>query len=263
MNKSVYPKKRFGQNFLNNDSYLNRIVAALAIFKHDHLIEIGPGLGALTKKLLPHCQRLDAIEIDRDLVQHLQSLKEQNQNLYIHQADVLQFDFGLIKQQCPLRIVGNLPYNISTPLLFYLLRFYHDIQDLHFMLQREVAERIVALPGSKTYGRLSVMLQYHYQPQILFHVPAHAFTPQPKVTSSFIKLLPFTREKHAQNPELFAKLVNLVFTQRRKMLKNSLATMIPPERLRNLNISLTIRPEELAVEEFVELSNIMSSGGIL
>jgi len=248
---SINPKKRFGQNFLRDKNWIKKIITSLVIHSNDHVVEIGPGLGALTKELLPLAAKLEVIEIDRDLITHLQNLGK----IHVYHQDVLQFNFATLFNANKLRIVGNLPYNISTPMLFHLLRFNSLIQDLHFMLQREVAERIVAKSGTKTYGRLSIMIQYYYEPEILFTIGPEAFYPKPKVTSSFIRLLPKTRTLVAKDTAKFAQLVNLAFSKRRKMIKNSLFPMITPEILQSLNLSLTIRPEDLTVDDFVRISN--------
>ena len=254
-NHKTFPKKRFGQNFLHDKNCIQKIVTAVAIKPHDHLVEIGPGLGALTKELLPLVKYLDVIEIDRDLIPQLESAVKDLGELRVHQADVLQFDFATIAQLNKMRIVGNLPYNISTPLLFHLLKYADIIQDCNFMLQREVAERIVAQPGSKIYGRLSVMVQYYYEPKILFPVKAGSFTPKPKVDSSFIKLIPRVAGLRAHDPMRFADIVRLAFNQRRKTIKNSVAKMVSSAMLQSLGIDPKIRAEELAMEDFIRISN--------
>lgn len=251
----IQSKKRFGQNFLHDNNCIRNIIAALAIQAHDHLLEIGPGLGALTKELLPLVNSLEAIEIDRDLIPELEAAAKGLGKLHVYQADVLQFDFALVAKLRKIRIIGNLPYNISTPLLFHLLKYSNVIQDCHFMLQREVAERIVAQPGSKIYGRLSVMVQYYYEAQILFQVKAGAFTPRPKVDSSFIKLIPRIAGRRADDPIRFADIVRLAFNQRRKTIKNSLSAIISPAMLQFLGINSKIRAEDLGVEDFVRISN--------
>lgn len=251
----IFPKKRFGQNFLHDQNCIRKIITAIAIKPDDRIVEIGPGLGALTKELLPRVKCLDVVEIDRSLIPRLKSAVKDLGELSIHQADVLQFDFATVAKSNKIRIVGNLPYNISTPLLFYLLKYDNIIQDCHFMLQREVAERIVARPGGKTYGRLSVMVQYYYEPKILFLVKAGAFVPKPQVNSSFIQLVPRVKGLCANDPVRFAKIVRLAFNQRRKTIKNSLAEIVSPAILHSLGINSKIRPEQLTVEELVKISN--------
>lgn len=249
------PKKRFGQNFLHDKHCIKTIITAIAIKSDDCIVEIGPGLGALTQELLLQVKYLDVIEIDHDLIPKLINKCEGLGELQVHQADVLYFDFSTVARFDKTRVVGNLPYNISTPLLFHLLKFSDLIQDCHFMLQREVAERITADPGSKIYGRLSVMIQYYYEPKILFQVKAGSFTPKPKVDSSFISLIPRERELRANDPERFAQIVRLAFNQRRKTIKNSLAEIVSPAMLHTLGINPKMRPEELMVEDFVRMSN--------
>jgi len=255
MRQKIFPKKRFGQNFLHDKNCIRKIIAALVVKPHDRLIEIGPGLGALTKELLSLVEYLDVVEIDRDLITQLAIVAKDLGDLRVHQADVLQFDFATISQSHKIRIVGNLPYNISTPLLFHLLKYSNIIQDCHFMLQREVAERIAAQPGSKIYGRLSVMVQYYYEPKILFQVKAGSFTPKPKVDSSFIKLIPRIAGLCAHDPIRFADIVRLAFNQRRKTIKNSVAEIVSPAMLQSLGIDPKMRAEEIRVEDFVRMSN--------
>jgi len=250
----MYAKKRFGQNFLHDKNCLHKIIAALKLHARDHVVEIGPGLGSLTQELLRHLPTLDAIEIDRDLIPQLQKLP----NLRVHHADALHFDFASLSAPQQIRVVGNLPYNIATPLLFYLLQFYASIKDLHFMLQREVAERIAALPGSKIYGRLSVMMQYYFVPKILFIVKPGAFTPRPEVDSAFVRLVPDARKLPARNPQHFAQVVQMAFNQRRKTIKNSLAALITSETLITLGLCSTARPEELTVDDFVKIADATS-----
>ncbi|OGT22076.1 MAG: 16S rRNA (adenine(1518)-N(6)/adenine(1519)-N(6))-dimethyltransferase [Gammaproteobacteria bacterium RIFCSPHIGHO2_02_FULL_42_13] len=251
------PRKRFGQNFLSDETVLDRIVSAIHPKSEQSIVEIGPGLGALTKKLLPLVNKLDAVELDRDLIPKLQASCAGLGELIIHQQDALKFDFAsVIKNKQKLRIVGNLPYNISTPLLFYLLTFAPYIQDMYFMLQKEVAHRLASAPGNKTYGRLSVMVQYYCTVEILFDVEAVAFNPKPKVDSAFIRLVPYDRPPYFANDfDLFAELVNAAFTQRRKTIRNALGTFISAEALESLNISPTLRPENLTIEQFVRIAN--------
>ncbi len=251
------PRKRFGQNFLHDQSILQRIVQVLQLKPTDHVVEIGPGLGALTTKILPLLPRLEVVELDRDLVPKLIENCQGLGELIVYQDDALRFDFSQLSQtNRSLRLVGNLPYNISTPLLFHLLEQAHIIKDMYFMLQKEVVDRMVATPGSEAYGRLSVMVQYYCQAQALFTVKPGAFQPPPKVDSAFIRLVPHAQLPHVANDaKIFAQIVRLAFNQRRKTIRNSLATVISIEQLQALNIDPSIRAEKLGVEQFVKMSN--------
>ena len=249
------PRKRFGQNFLKDQSVLDNIISAIAPAAPDVMLEIGPGMGALTEKLLPCLSRLDVIELDRDLVVYLHN-KFPPEKLLIHQGDALAFDISSLKEhnRGKIRVVGNLPYNISTPLLFHLMKFAEFIEDQHFMLQREVVERMVAEPGNRAYGRLSVMLQWRYHMDMLFIVPPDAFEPPPKVDSAIVRMIP------KENPEkcsfaALEKTVTQAFSQRRKMLRNNLAPFFTEAELAELGIDPTKRPEELSIEQFVTLAN--------
>lgn len=257
---SHIPRKRFGQHFLHEQQIIMRIIQAIAPHAEEHLVEIGPGLGALTQVILPLINSLDVIELDRDLIPHLQTLGEKLGNLKIYHASALQFDFSQLKTDArQLRIFGNLPYNISTPLLFHLLEYANIIQDMHFMLQKEVVERIAAKPGSKHYGRLSVMVQYHCTTELLFLVNRHAFTPPPRVESAVLRLIPHAPVLVANNLEKFSEVVRLAFNQRRKMLHNCLRDVVTAEQWRALNINPNWRPEQLTVEDFVRISNIVTN----
>ena len=255
----TFAKKRFGQNFLHDQHVIARITQAIHCEPHDHLIEIGPGKAALTQKLLSVAQ-LDVIEIDRDLIPGLIELTIKHKNLYIHNEDALNFDYSsLAKHPHSLRIVGNLPYNISTPLIFHLLSFKNLIKDMHFMLQKEVVDRISAEPGSKTYGRLSVMTQYHCKVVKLFEVPPSAFTPQPKVDSAILRLTPKEPELAVQDIDQLQLIVTHAFSQRRKTLRNSLKEFISSEALQMLQIDPQYRPEQLSVTEYVTIANYYSA----
>lgn len=254
-------RKRFGQNFLVDQNIIEKIVAAIAPQPDQNLIEIGPGQGAITEPLLDKCSKLNIVELDRDLIPILQNKFQQYPGLTIHQGDALKTDFGQFYQEDnPLRIIGNLPYNISTPLLFHLLSFNKQIRDMFFMLQKEVVERLGATPGEKHYGRLSVMAQYHCKVQPLFLVPPTAFRPAPKVESAIVQLRPYDEPPYkANNPPLLSKLVRTCFQQRRKTIKNSLKLFLNTEQIGQLTIDLTLRPENLSVEDFVQLSNQMDA----
>jgi len=246
-------RKRFGQNFLVAPGIVARIVAAIAPQPDDNMVEIGPGLGALTEPLLARIDRLQVIEIDRDLIDRLRA-RFAAERLSIHAGDALDFDFAALGSG--LRIVGNLPYNISTPLLFHLAGFADRVRDMHFMLQREVVDRIVAPPGSSAYGRLSVALQYRFHAERLFLVPPGAFRPAPKVESAIVRLMPRpATELTARDAALFDRLVTAAFGQRRKMLRNTLRDWLGEEDWLALAIAPTARAETLTVADFVRIAN--------
>ena len=259
------PRKRFGQNFLVSQAVIDRIVAAIAPRAGDRLVEIGPGLGALTAPLTERLGHLDVVEIDRDLIARLRQ-RFLPERLTIHEGDALKFDFaGLaagagVGEQPGLRVVGNLPYNISTPLLFHLARYAPLLRDMHFMLQREVVMRMVAPSGNGDYGRLSVMLQYRFEMERLFDVPAEAFDPAPKVDSAIVRMIPRPAAALAAVDEaLFARVVSAAFGQRRKMLRNTLRGLIDAAPLERLGISPGARAEELAVADFVRIANCLAA----
>jgi 16S rRNA (adenine1518-N6/adenine1519-N6)-dimethyltransferase len=251
------PRKRFGQNFLHDHNVIANILASLQIKAGDHWVEIGPGLGALTAPLLEKSIVLDVVELDRDLVSHLKSKYKEQTNLTIHSADALKFDFTkLSKPDEKLRVVGNLPYNISTPLLFHLLDNAACIADMHFMLQKEVVDRICAAPGSKKYGRLSVTMQYYCSAESLFDVDPESFDPVPKVTSAIIKLVPHLKPPVLVNDKaIFNKVVTQAFSQRRKTLRNSLKKLIEEDVLVGLGIDPSARAETISLLDFANLSN--------
>ena len=238
-------RKRFGQNFLVDDQIVNRIVATISPKKSDNIVEIGPGKGALTFPLLQNLDHLSVIEIDRDLISLLK-LKKQDK-LTIYEADALKFDYGLISDN--LRIVGNLPYNISSPLLFRLLSSKNQIIDMTFMLQKEVVDRIVASHGSKTYGRISVMMQAFFKVESMFTVPKESFDPQPKIESAILYLKTRTKPL-TENIKLLEKIVKISFSQRRKTLKNCLKSILSQEQT---EIDLSQRAEMLNIENFITL----------
>ena len=242
---SHQPRKRFGQNFLVDNQIVNRIIATISPKKSDNIVEIGPGMGALTFPLLEHLDHLSVIEIDRDLISLLKLNKQDK--LTIYEADALKFDYGQISNN--LRIVGNLPYNISTPLLFHLLSSKNHIIDMTFMLQKEVVDRIVARHGSKSYGRLSVMMQTFFEVESIFKVPKESFEPQPIIESSILYLK--TRVKPlVQNTKLLEKIVKISFSHRRKTLKNCLKSIISQKQT---EIDLSQRAEMLSIENFITL----------
>lgn len=247
------PRKRFGQNFLVSPGVVRRIVDAIHPLPGDPVVEIGPGLGALTEPLLEVLPVLHVVEIDRDLIARLR-LAHSPDRLVIHEGDALDFDFGALGDG--LRIVGNLPYNISTPLLFHLATFADRVRDMHFMLQKEVVDRMVAAPGSSEYGRLSVMLQYRFVMERLFVVPPGAFDPAPKVDSAIVRLAPKERSRlDAADPAMLALIVTAAFGQRRKMLRNNLRDFATADELEQAGIAPTARAEDQPLENFVRLAN--------
>ena len=251
-------RKRFGQNFLNDPGIINRIIRSIAPKAEDNIVEIGPGQGAITAPLLAACPTLQVIEIDNDLVPVLLAQFAKYKHFKIHQQDALSFDFSRLANDKPLRVVGNLPYNISTPLIFHLLSFQQTVSDMHFMLQKEVVERLAASAGEKHYGRLSIMAQYYCQVDPLFGVPPACFSPRPKVDSAIVRLAPFhTLPFVAKNKEHFSHLVNRAFQQRRKTLGNTLKQMLSKKEIDALPIDTSLRPENLSVEDYVNLSNTM------
>lgn len=248
-------RKRFGQNFLHDENIIHRIINSISPQKNEHIVEIGPGLGALTRVLAQHLNQFDAIEIDRDLIEHLNSDPILKNKLTIYSKDVLKFDFYTLNKT-PLRIVGNLPYNISTPLCFHLLTFTHLITDMTFMLQKEVVDRMTADVNSKDYGRLSVMIQYHCEAESLFDVPPHAFTPQPKVNSAIVRLTPHqTKPYSAKNEVYFSEIVKASFAHPRKTLRNNLKAYLNEEQLHAIGINPQARAETLSVSDYVNISN--------
>ncbi len=247
-------RKRFGQHFLNSGTVVQDIVNAISPLPDDTLLEIGPGHGVLTKPLAASGARLHAIELDRDLVPRLRAQFADKSNVVVHEADALRFDYASIDS--PLRVIGNLPYNISTPLLFRLIDFRTTITDMHLMLQKEVVDRLAASPGTKAYGRLTIMAgcQLHVEP--LFDVPAIAFTPPPRVTSTVVRLWPRTTGAFAIDDQaLLQRLVTQAFSQRRKTLRNALKELASSDDMRALSIDPGARAEEIPVSAWVALAN--------
>lgn len=253
------PRKRFGQHFLRDQNILRKITQAIHPKANQHLVEIGPGEGVLTAHILPLCHQLDAIEIDRDLIQSLQQQFQQYAQLQIHHQDVLKFNWHtLTRRPHSLRVIGNLPYNISTPLLFHLFPALELIQDMHFMLQKEVVLRMTANVGDSNYSRLSVMTQYFCNNELLFEIPPSAFFPPPKVQSAFIRMQPRTPEISAKNIVLFSDVVRTAFTQRRKTIHNALKPLFTaPTWAKELNIDHHLRPQQLSVCQFVKIANFL------
>ena len=249
-------RKRFGQNFLVDQQVIADIVNAVAPKRSDRVVEIGPGLGALTDPLLQKVDHLHVVEIDRDIVARLQK-RYLPERLTIHSGDALSFDFtSLTEGGAKLHVVGNLPYNISTPLLFHLASYAEQVYDMHFMLQKEVVERLVAEPGTSDYGRLSVMLQYRFYMDWLLDVPPESFDPAPKVDSAVVRLIPRAQEDLTVRDEArFAELVAAAFGQRRKMLRNNLKGLVDDGLLERLGIAPTARAEELPLADYIALAN--------
>jgi 16S rRNA (adenine1518-N6/adenine1519-N6)-dimethyltransferase len=251
------PRKRFGQNFLADAHYVARIVAAVAPQPADNIVEIGPGLGALTGALIDGAKRISAIEIDRDLVARLRE-RFGADVLALHEADALAFDYGTLGAR--LRVVGNLPYNISSPLLFRLSAYATSLLDIHVMLQREVVARMTAKPATPDYGRLTVMLQSRFAVTRLFTVPPGAFRPAPNVDSAVARLVPLAELRpRIDDDALFARVVAAAFGQRRKTMRNALAGVADETALREAGIDPSARGETLSVDEFVRLANRLAA----
>ncbi len=248
-------KKKFGQNFLKDAVIIHSIIQSINPLLNDLLIEIGPGLGALTKPLLEKTNRLLVIELDRDIVSWMEN-EYSKKNITIFNEDVLNFNFNQFDQK--IRIVGNLPYNISTPILFKCIDNILNIKDLHFMLQKEVVDRMIATPSSPEYGRLSVMLQYYFAMEHLVDVPKESFEPEPKVESSFVRLIPYEQYPFiANNIEQFARIVKEAFSQRRKTIRNTLKSFISENDFEKIGINPRLRAENLSVSDFVKISNYL------
>lgn len=246
-------KKRFGQNFLVDEQIIADIVRAIRPEPGDNMVEIGPGLGALTRPLLQRLECLHVVEIDRDIIARLKAGYPQDK-LAIHEGDALKFDFAELP--APLRIVGNLPYNISSPLLFHFAAYAERITDMHFMLQDEVVERMVAEPSTSQYGRLSVMLQYRFQMEKLLDVPPQSFRPAPKVNSAIVRMIPLPQAQWlVRNEQLFAEIVTAAFGQRRKTLRNTLKSYLHVDDFAELGIDPQLRAENLGVAEFARITD--------
>lgn len=250
-------RKRFGQNFLQDTGMIRKIVRSIAPGGKDHMVEIGPGMGAITELLLEENSQLDVIELDRDLIPMLRVKFFNYPDFTIHEADALKFDFAALrKTDEKLRVVGNLPYNISTPLIFHLLSFQGLIHDMHFMLQKEVVERLAAKPGTGQWGRLSVMAQYFCDVESLFLVPPECFTPRPKVESAIVRMTPKQQPtQQALDEKVLGDTLRLAFAQRRKTLRNNMKGQVSGEQLEALDLDPQRRPETLSLAEFVKLAN--------
>ncbi|MBZ2190080.1 16S rRNA (adenine(1518)-N(6)/adenine(1519)-N(6))-dimethyltransferase RsmA [Alcanivorax sp. JB21] len=249
-------RKRFGQHFLTDTNLIHRLVRSIAPARDDRMVEIGPGQGALTRPLLDAVDHLHAVELDRDLIRLLER-QIAPERLTVHAADALRFDFRtLATDDKPLRVVGNLPYNISTPLMFHLISQMDVIRDMHFMLQKEMVDRLVASPGTSDWGRLSVMIQYHCDTDFLFTVPPEAFSPPPRVDSAIVRLTPHATLPHpARDYRFFAGLVNQVFTQRRKAIRNGLKSLMTMADIEAAGVDPGLRPDQLSLADFVSLAN--------
>lgn len=249
-------RKRFGQNFLHDPQVIGRIVKAIAPKPGETLVEIGPGLGALTEPVVAAAGHLTVIELDRDLAQRLREHPLLAEKLTIYQADAMKFDFNsLLQQGQKLKVFGNLPYNVSTPLLFHLFSYADHIENMHFMLQKEVVQRMTASHGSKAYGRLSVMTQYYCQAMPVVEVGPGAFKPAPKVDSAVVRLIPKAVAQRANVPaEVLNRVCLEAFNQRRKTIRNCFSNIASAEQLESLGLNPTLRPEQLSVEQFTQLA---------
>ena len=254
-------RKRFGQHLLSNPNIITNIVKVIHPKEDDTLVEIGPGRGAITIPILKRVGALQAIELDRDIAKEVTENCKHIGELTIHQGDVLNFDFSTIADtENPIRLFGNLPYNISTPLLFHLLKFSDLIIDMHFMLQKEVVDRIITTAGDSNYSRLSIMIQCSYKVESLFDISPNDFTPPPKVNSSFMRLIPTNEyQKQIKDHCIFRKLVETAFQQRRKTIKNSLSNLATEKQLINADIQVTQRPQEISIPQYIKLSNELAT----
>ena len=251
-------RKRFGQHFLADPGVVDAILRAVSATKDDIVVEIGPGQGAITTALAASAGHLHAVELDRDLVRRLRHQYDGNPTVTIHEADALAFDFSTLGDR--LRIVGNLPYNISTPLLFHLLKYRDRIIDMHFMLQKEVVDRMAAGPGSKAYGRLGIMLGCHLNIESLFYVDKSAFEPPPEVTSAVVRLDPLPPGKYdIKDERLLSTIVTHAFMKRRKTIRNSLKDHVEAADFNAVGIDSGLRPEQISIQKYVELSNHLAS----
>lgn len=254
-------RKRFGQNFLHDQYTIDAIVSAIAPRQNDVLVEIGPGLGALTEPVCDQVDKMHVVELDRDLAARLREHPRLKDKLIVHEADAMKFDFDELAQpDRPLRIFGNLPYNISTPLIFHLLEKSQHITDMYFMLQKEVVERLAAGPNSKDYGRLTVMTQYYCQVSPVLEVGPHAFKPAPKVDSAVVRLAPWPKRPYeALDVADLQRVCQEGFGQRRKTIRNSFRNFITAEQLEELNIDPNLRPENLTLAQFVSIANWLTT----
>jgi 16S rRNA (adenine1518-N6/adenine1519-N6)-dimethyltransferase len=254
-------RKRFGQNFLHDDSIISDIVIAIDPSDDYELVEIGPGLGALTEPVAEQVSKLNVVELDRDLAERLAKHPVLAPKLNIHQADAMKFDFASLVASTDkqLKVFGNLPYNISTPLMFHLFEFCNEIEDMHFMLQKEVVDRLCASPGTKAYGRLTVMAQYYCHAIPVLNVPPECFKPAPKVDSAVVRLVPKKEsERVPLDTKLLSNICHNAFNQRRKTLRNSLKKLVTVEELESLGIDVSIRAETVPLEDYIRLTQFLS-----
>lgn len=258
-------RKRFGQNFLHDHHVIDKIVRAINPKHSDALVEIGPGMGALTEPLLEACGKLDVVELDRDLIPILRTKFFNYPDFRIHEGDALKFDFNTLLQPGQrLRIVGNLPYNISTPLIFHFLAHHKIVQDMHFMLQKEVVERLAAAPGCADYGRLGIMAQYYCKVEPLFIVGPGSFNPPPKVDSAIVRLRPYEELPYpAKDVKVLQRVVREAFSMRRKTLRNTLKNLISAEQIEALGIDTSLRPERLTLQEYVRIADAVTDLGLI
>ncbi|GAC13153.1 16S rRNA (adenine(1518)-N(6)/adenine(1519)-N(6))-dimethyltransferase RsmA [Aliiglaciecola lipolytica] len=253
-------RKRFGQNFLHDAYIIDQIVSAINPQEGENLVEIGPGLAALTEPVCAQVSKLNVVELDRDLASRLKSHPFIASKLNVIEADALKYDFSqLCDEQNPLRVFGNLPYNISTPLMFHLFSFANKVKDMHFMLQKEVVNRLAAKAGEKNYGRLSVMAQYHCQVVPVLHVPPGAFNPPPKVDSAVVRLLPHEQKPvEVKDEKMLNQACAQAFNQRRKTIRNSLKKLIEEKQLEDLGINPELRAENLSLADYATIANFLS-----
>ncbi|OOF51159.1 16S rRNA (adenine(1518)-N(6)/adenine(1519)-N(6))-dimethyltransferase [Rodentibacter genomosp. 1] len=260
-------RKRFGQNFLHDNNVIQNIVAAIHPQKDQFLLEIGPGLGALTEPVAEQVDHLTVVELDRDLAERLRHHPFLHHKITVIENDAMQFDFGelyrqenLVEKGQKLRVFGNLPYNISTPLMFHLFQYHNIIQDMHFMLQKEVVKRLCAAPNSKAYGRLTIMAQYFCQVMPVLDVPPSAFKPAPKVDSAVVRLIPHVNLPYpVKDLYCLNRVCSQAFNQRRKTLRNALSTLFSPENLTALDIDLNARAENLSIADYARLANWLAA----
>ena len=253
-------RKRFGQNFLHDKHVISKIIGAVSPTKNDHILEIGPGFGAITKQLAQSGAKLDCIELDADLAASLKTEYREYKSVNILQADALKFDLNSIAtKKNSLRVVGNLPYNISTPLIFHLLKSSYLIRDMTFMLQLEVIQRMVSKVGTKSYGRLGLMVQYYCEVEHLFNIASDAFVPRPKVVSALARLKPHKSPAvTAKDPECLKTVIQTAFNQRRKTIRNSLSTLVSESLLEEIPVNNKLRPENLTLQDYVRISDAIS-----
>lgn len=257
MNRHL-PRKSLGQHFLHQKRVVDEIIRRFNPSPGDNVIEVGPGLGALTYDLIPRVGQLHVVELDRDLAERMEKNTRGHVNVHVHHADALKMDVSDLCAGENVRLIGNLPYNISTPLVFHLLRQRECIQDMWFMLQKEVGERILAIPGSRQYGRLSVMIQQCCSVQRVLQVASGAFSPPPKVESMVLCLIPYVDPPHAVDRyEAFETLVRVAFSQRRKTLRNALSPLIGQAGIEQLGIDPGLRPEQLQISDYARLSRLL------